>query len=80
MQLPRARGIESEAQIPFASLFELIRPALDAFGADPGAPGCRARPISGRLWCNGATMLGAPAERLEEIRCPVLLVGPSGDR
>ncbi len=28
MQLLRARGIESEAQIPFASLLELIRPAL----------------------------------------------------
>jgi DNA-binding CsgD family transcriptional regulator len=28
MQVLRARGIESEAQIPFASLFELIRPAL----------------------------------------------------
>ncbi|MEA2478245.1 MAG: hypothetical protein QOJ07_167, partial [Thermoleophilaceae bacterium] len=28
MQLLRARGIESEAQIPFASLLELLRPAL----------------------------------------------------
>jgi DNA-binding CsgD family transcriptional regulator len=28
MQLLRARGIESEAQIPFGSLLELIRPAL----------------------------------------------------
>lgn len=28
MQLLRARGIESEAQIPFASLLELVRPAL----------------------------------------------------
>src|SRR5579871_4700210 len=28
MQVLRARGVESEAQIPFASLFELIRPAL----------------------------------------------------
>ena len=28
MRLLRARGIESEAQIPFASLLELIRPAL----------------------------------------------------
>ncbi|HEY2443929.1 MAG TPA: AAA family ATPase [Streptosporangiaceae bacterium] len=28
MQLLRARGIESEAQIPFASLLELMRPAL----------------------------------------------------
>ncbi len=28
MQVLRARGIESEAQIPFASLLELVRPAL----------------------------------------------------
>jgi DNA-binding CsgD family transcriptional regulator len=28
MQLLRARGVESEAQIPFASLLELLRPAL----------------------------------------------------
>jgi len=28
MRLLRARGIESEAQIPFGSLFELIRPVL----------------------------------------------------
>src|SRR5579884_1297046 len=28
MRVLRARGIESEAQIPFASLLELLRPAL----------------------------------------------------
>src|SRR3954468_1259729 len=28
MQVLRARGIESEAEIPFASLLELLRPAL----------------------------------------------------
>ena len=28
MRILRARGIESEAQIPFASLLELVRPAL----------------------------------------------------
>ena len=28
MQLLRARGVQSEAQIPFASLLELLRPAL----------------------------------------------------
>ncbi len=28
MQLLRARGVESQAQIPFASLLELLRPAL----------------------------------------------------
>jgi DNA-binding CsgD family transcriptional regulator len=35
MQLLRARGIESEAQIPFGSLFELIRPALVMLGKIP---------------------------------------------
>ena len=29
MNVLRARGIESEARIPFAGLFELLRPALD---------------------------------------------------
>src|SRR3954471_24530909 len=28
MRVLRARGVESEAQIPFASLLELLRPAL----------------------------------------------------
>ncbi len=36
MRLLRARGIESEAQIPFASLLELIRPALPMLGKIPG--------------------------------------------
>jgi DNA-binding CsgD family transcriptional regulator len=35
MQLLRARGIESEAQIPFGSLLELIRPALIMLKAIP---------------------------------------------
>ena len=35
MQLLRARGIESEAQIPFASLLELLRPALGALDRIP---------------------------------------------
>ena len=42
MRLLRARGIESEAQIPFGSLLELIRPALPLLGKIPGAPGGRA--------------------------------------
>src|SRR3984957_12550507 len=36
MRLLRARGIESEAQIPFAALLELIRPALPMLGRIPG--------------------------------------------
>ena len=37
MQLLRARGIESEAQIPFGSLLELIRPALLMLEQDPAS-------------------------------------------
>src|SRR5690349_9022672 len=36
MRLLRARGIESEAQIPFASLLELLRPALGLADRIPG--------------------------------------------
>ena len=36
MRLLRARGIESEAQIPFASLLELLRPTLPMLGKIPG--------------------------------------------
>ena len=35
MHVLRARGIESEAPIPFAGLFELLRPALDSLDALP---------------------------------------------
>ena len=45
MQVLRARGIESEAQIPFASLLELLRPALGALDRipQPQARGARGR-------------------------------------
>src|SRR5207245_2724467 len=36
MRVLRARGIESEAQVPFAGLLELLRPALGALGVVPG--------------------------------------------
>ena len=51
MRLLRARGIESEAQIPFASLLELLRPALSLLDAHPAAAGggaARARSRCGR--------------------------------
>jgi DNA-binding CsgD family transcriptional regulator len=35
MQILRARGIESEADVPFAGLLEVLRPALGALGAVP---------------------------------------------
>ncbi len=36
MQVLRARGIESEADVPFAGLLELLRPALGALDRVPG--------------------------------------------
>src|SRR6266516_5861254 len=35
MRVLRARGIESEAEVPFASLLELLRPALGALDSIP---------------------------------------------
>ena len=35
MRVLRARGVQSEAQIPFAGLFELLRPALDCLDRIP---------------------------------------------
>jgi predicted ATPase len=52
MQVLRARGIESEAQIPFASLFELIRPALDALERIPAPQAAALDPSRG---ASGAT-------------------------
>src|SRR5579859_5328908 len=39
MRMLRARGVQSEAQIPFAALLELLRPALGLLGriAEPQA-------------------------------------------
>ena len=64
MQLLRARGIESEAQIPFASLFELIRPALGALERIPPpqaaalerALALRAGPAQDRFAVGAATL------------------------
>jgi DNA-binding CsgD family transcriptional regulator len=46
MRLLRARGVESEAQIPFASLLELLRPAL---GMLEGIPEPQALALEGAL-------------------------------
>ena len=60
MQILRARGIESEAAVPFAGLLELVRPALGALDRVPvpqarrppesarAAPGRRDGPLRGR--------------------------------
>src|SRR6266567_4492046 len=36
MKVLRARGVQSEAHIPFAGLFELLRPAIGWIGQIPG--------------------------------------------
>src|SRR4051794_14160710 len=46
MRVLRARGIESEAQVPFAGLFELLRPALDWIDRIPEP---QAEPLAGAL-------------------------------
>src|SRR3954447_2802841 len=46
MRVLRARGIESEAQVPFAGLFELLRPAL---GWMDRIPEPQAEPLAGAL-------------------------------
>ena len=64
MQLLRARGIESEAQIPFASLLELLRPALMLLDEIPepqaqaleGALALRPSPAQERFAIGAATL------------------------
>ena len=64
MQLLRARGIESEAQIPFASLLELLRPALTLLDEIPepqaqaleGALALRPSPAQERFAIGAATL------------------------
>ena len=54
MQVLRARGVESEAEVPFASLAELLRPALAGIDRIP-AP--QAKALSGALALSPATAL-----------------------
>jgi predicted ATPase len=73
MQVLRVRGIESEAQIPFASLLELLRPALAALERIPraqaaaleGALALRPAASQERFAVGAATLslLAATAER-----------------
>jgi DNA-binding CsgD family transcriptional regulator len=73
MQLLRARGVESEARIPFASLFELVRPALGMIELIPapqavaleGALALRPATAQERFAVGAATLslLAAYAER-----------------
>ncbi|MGH2876932.1 MAG: ATP-binding protein, partial [Solirubrobacteraceae bacterium] len=73
MQVLRARGIQSEAQIPFASLLELLRPALGAMDQIPrpqalaleSALALRPAPTQERFAIGAATLslLAAHADR-----------------
>ncbi|MGZ4186002.1 MAG: AAA family ATPase [Solirubrobacteraceae bacterium] len=64
MQLLRARGVESEAQIPFASLLELLRPAVPMLERIPhpqavaleGAFALRPGPAQDRFAVGAATL------------------------
>ena len=64
MRVLRARGIESEAQIPFASLLELLRPALVMLDKIPepqavaleGALALRRGPAQERFAVGAATL------------------------
>jgi DNA-binding CsgD family transcriptional regulator len=72
MRILRSRGIESEAQIPFASLLELLRPALDMLEQIPepqaraleAALALRPGPLEDRFALGAATLslLAAYAE------------------
>src|SRR4051794_31022860 len=73
MQVLRARGVESEAEIPFASLLELLRPALPLLDRLPepqamaleGALALRRGPAQERFAVGAATLglLAACAEQ-----------------
>ncbi|MDX6639814.1 MAG: hypothetical protein QOF12_825 [Solirubrobacteraceae bacterium] len=52
MQILRARGIQSEAEVPFAGLAELLRPALPALDRIPGP---QASALAGALALEPAT-------------------------
>src|SRR3954451_24944910 len=52
MRVLRARGVESEAEVPFAGLAELLRPALVALDAIPEP---QAAALSGALALGPAT-------------------------
>jgi DNA-binding CsgD family transcriptional regulator len=79
LQLLRARGIESEAQIPFASLLELLRPALGLLASipEPQAVALEAalalRPASAReRFAVGAATLSLLAAYAED--CPTAIL------
>src|SRR4051812_38648322 len=80
MRVLRARGIESEAQVPFAGLFELLRPALGYLDripepqADPLAGALALRPArAGDRFAIGAATLSLLAAYAEDSPVAVLV-------
>src|SRR3954452_11248143 len=80
MRVLRARGIESEAQVPFAGLFELLRPALGYLDripepqADPLAGALALRPArAGDRFAIGAATLSLLAAYAEEASLLLLV-------
>ncbi len=78
--LSPAAGLLTRLPIGRRALFSQI--AAHPERIPPQEAAYRLRALAGCTVLSGllASMLGAPAERLEEIRCPVLLVWPPGDR
>ena len=81
MRRPARRGIESEAQVPFAGLLELLRPALGALDRIPepqaAALGRRARPAARharRTASRSAPRRSACSRRYAEERPLLVLV------
>ncbi len=73
MQILRARGIESEAQIPFGSLLELLRPALGMLEKIP-------EPQAVALECALALRPGPPQERFAVGAATLSLLAAHAER
>jgi predicted ATPase len=85
MHVLRARGVQSEARIPFAGLFELLRPALGHLDRIPppqrkALEGALAlRPPQARdRFAVGAATLSLLAAYSDEARCSCWSTTPSG--
>ena len=84
MRVLRARGIESEAEVPFGGLLELLRPALDALDRIPSP---QAEALAGALalrparaqdrFAVGAATLGLLSACAEETPLLLLIDDPA---
>lgn len=80
MQVLRARGVESEAQVPFGSLLELVRPALGVLEQIPtpqaealGAALALRPAAAGERFAVGAATLGLLAAYAEQAPVAILI-------